>query len=279
MNWFDNRELLIATQHGKEKVIAPLMEQAFSLFCATSPLLDTDAFGTFSGEIDRKSNPLETARLKGLEAARLSNADLIISSEGSFGPHPQLFFLPINQELLLLQDIKNGFEIYVIESSTETNFASETIQHERALLEFAKRIGFPDHAVILKDKASNFKSCVKGIQDDQKLTETFRVMQAQFGSVHAESDMRAHLNPTRMMVIKRACLNLVQKMQTVCPSCTLPGFGIVSFVPGLPCAMCGSPTRLPLEKEVSCTHCSYKDTLPFPDGKTSDPGNCDTCNP
>lgn len=279
MTWFNNRKLLIATQHGKEKAIAPLMEQAFSLFCALPHHFDSDAFGTFSGEIERGNNPLETARLKGREAARQNNADLVISSEGSFGPHPQLYFLPFNQEVLLLQDLKNGFEIHVTESSTQTNFTAESISSESELKQFATRIGFPEHGIILKDKAAGFKACIKGIHEAETLVKTFHSIWSEYGIVHAETDMRAHFNPMRMQVIKNACEKLVARMQNNCIQCGLPGFGEVSFVTGLPCAWCGNPTRLPLKKEISCLHCRHSETQMYPAGDTSDAGNCDTCNP
>jgi hypothetical protein len=279
MTWFINRKLLIATQHGKEKVIAPLMEQTFSFFCELPNTIDTDQFGTFSGEIERKLNPLETARLKGVEAAQHNDADLVISSEGSFGPHPQLYFLPYNQELLLFQDLKNGFEIHVIESSTNTNFASETISTENELEHFAKRIGFPEHGIILKDRAEAFKTCIKGIRDAEALVKSFQLIRSEHGSVHAETDMRAHFNPTRMLVIKQACEKLVERMQQCCVQCGLPGFGQIAFTPGLPCSWCGLPTHLPLRKELSCPHCSFGKVETMETGLGADPMHCSQCNP
>jgi hypothetical protein len=279
MTWFNNRKLLIASQHQKEKAIAPLMEQAFSLFCEIPRQFDSDVFGTFSGEVERKFNPLETARMKGREAASLNKVDLVISSEGSFGPHPQLYFLPFNQELLLLQDLKNGFEIHVNESSTQTNYAAESISGVPALLQFAKRIGFPEHGIILKDRAENFNLCIKGIQDAAKLTENYERLVEQFGSVHAETDMRAHLNPTRMQVITKACEKLVQRMQQCCEQCNLPGFGELTYTPGLACSWCGMPTALPLKKELVCPHCAFTKEISYEKDSGADPMHCLQCNP
>jgi hypothetical protein len=279
MNWFANRTLVIATQHGKEKVIAPLLEHAFSLHCVIPEQLNTDLLGTFSGEIERQKSPLETARLKGREAALLLKADLVLSSEGSFGPHPNLFFLPCNQELLLLQDLKHGFEISVSELSTDTNYAGEEINNLNELLNFAKRIGFPQHAIILKDRAKEFKLCIKGLFEEQVLIEAYHSIYKQFSSVYAETDMRAMHNPRRMQVIKITCEKLVQRMQNGCPHCSLPGFGVISYTPGLPCSWCGNPTSLPCKQELSCPHCSFSTVQDCNHDSTADPGYCSICNP
>ena len=54
---FEGRNLLIATKHRKETVIAPLFSDAFGVHCFISDEFDTDSLGTFSGEIARKKKP------------------------------------------------------------------------------------------------------------------------------------------------------------------------------------------------------------------------------
>jgi hypothetical protein len=144
---------------------------------------------------------------------------------------------------------------------------------------FCNAYRFPEHGIILKDNAAAFKACIKGIHDEETLLKSFQSIWSEHGSVHAETDMRAHFNPTRMQVIKNACEKLVARMQNNCIQCGLPGFGEVSFVAGLPCAWCGNPTRLPLKKEISCLNCTHAETQMHPVGDTSDAGNCDACNP
>ena len=70
--------------------------------------LDTDQLGTFTGEVERKSDPITTARNKCVVAMELSNCDLAIASEGSFGPHPSISFIPADDEFLLFIDKKYG---------------------------------------------------------------------------------------------------------------------------------------------------------------------------
>ncbi|MFP4519641.1 MAG: hypothetical protein ACLFQ5_09305, partial [Oceanicaulis sp.] len=60
---FAGRTALIATMHGKVAALAPPLEAlGFTVEAATG--LDTDRFGTFSGEIERTGNMLEAARAK-----------------------------------------------------------------------------------------------------------------------------------------------------------------------------------------------------------------------
>ncbi len=278
MTGFENRTLLIATQHGKEKVIAPLLEQAFSLSCITPYDFNSDAFGTFSGEVERVADALDAARLKGREAARLYNADLVLSSEGSFGPHPQLFFVPLNQELLLLQDLSRNLEIWVTQNSTNTNYSGAEIKDEEGLLNFAKRIGFPHHTLILKNQQHEFQSCYKGLTTEKALLEAYHTIKENFGSAYAETDMRAMHNPKRMAVIEQACELLIKRMSSICKACMQPGFGKMAYVPGLRCTNCNTPTHLPLKRILSCPHCQFSIEEQLAT-ETADPGSCSVCNP
>ena len=65
---FKGRKLVIATKHEKEKVIAPILEKELGVKCFVAPDLDTDLLGTFTGEVERKDDPIITARKKCLIA-------------------------------------------------------------------------------------------------------------------------------------------------------------------------------------------------------------------
>ena len=142
---FKGRNLLIATQHHKEKVIAPILEKLLGVHCSLSQNFDTDELGTFSGEIERKEDPIYTVRQKCLRAMELNNCDLAIASEGSFGPHPSFFSIPADDEFLILIDKKNDLEILVRELSMETNFAAEEIHSEKELYSL-----YPVHFILLQ---------------------------------------------------------------------------------------------------------------------------------
>jgi len=56
--------------------------------------LDTDGLGTFTGEVERPAPPRETALLKARLAIETTGLPRALASEGSFGPHPALGFVP-----------------------------------------------------------------------------------------------------------------------------------------------------------------------------------------
>lgn len=277
---FRGRTMVIATMHGKEQVIAPVLEQALKVNCITIPGLDTDQWGTFSGERERPDTPLNTARLKCMQALEHSGFDLAVASEGSFGPHPYVYFVPAGEEFLLLLDKRNGIEIAVRHLDTKVNYAGDAVDTEADLLRFAEKAGFPEHALILRRSRTEFDGMVKGINDADRLLGTFRDLKCRFGGAYAETDMRAHLNPTRMEVIGRAARKLADNVLSRCPNCEMPGFSITDSVPGLPCRICRTPTRSARAVIYTCSHCAYRKILPFPQGRrTEDPIYCDRCNP
>jgi hypothetical protein len=277
---FHGRNLIIATKHQKEKVITPAFENALGVKCLTINNLDTDTLGTFSGEVERKFDPITTAKNKCLMAMEISQCDLAIASEGSFGPHPSIYFIPANEEFLIFVDKKNKLEIIVKELSTDTNYNAATITSETELNLFAKTACFPSHALILRKSKNDFSIIEKGIIDKNHLTATFNQIVAANGSAYIETDMRAMYNPTRMKVIELATQKLIAKINSKCPQCNTPGFDITNVIAGLPCGLCNNSTRVTLAHKYSCIHCNFTKEEKYPEGKyTADPLYCDYCNP
>jgi len=277
---FKDRKLIIATKHEKEKVIAPLVEKALGVSCLINKNFDTDILGTFTGEIERKLDPIATARQKCLMAMELTNCDLGIASEGSFGPHPSMFFASADDEFLIFIDKQNSIEITARELSIATNFNGKEINSEKKLLDFADSINFPSHGLILRKAKDDNNDIIKGITDIKKLKETFKKLYDEFKSVYAETDMRAMHNPMRMKVIKSVTKKLIEKINSVCPKCNKPGFGITEAKKGLECSLCGSPTNSTLSYIYVCRHCQYSKEEIYPNKKTTeDPTFCDYCNP
>jgi hypothetical protein len=99
------------------------------------------------------------------------------------------------------------------------------------------------------------------------------------GAVFAESDLRAHLNPTRMENIGTACDDLITRMLRNCPACAAPGFGIARLESGLPCSWCGEPTNDWKSEEFRCVACTHIESKPRADLQKADPGLCPHCNP
>ena len=277
---FAGRKVLIATKHKKELVIAPIIEKELSITSFVSEQFDTDTLGTFSGEIERKYDALTTLRNKCILAAKASKSDLVIASEGSFGAHPSIFFAHANQELVMLKDFKNDLEIIAKEISLETNFYGQKISNETDLLNFAEKVNFPSHALILKSDETNFSTIFKGIQSEKVLLEKFYELKNKNGFVYVETDMRAMYNPTRMKVIEKATWQLIEKIKSLCPACQTPGFDIIDAVSGLPCELCKNPTRSTLYYLYQCKKCNHSSKKMFPRGITyEEPTYCDTCNP
>ncbi len=54
----------IATMHGKEHAIAPALCGWFDMTVTVAPGIDTDALGTFTGEIARAGTMVDAARAK-----------------------------------------------------------------------------------------------------------------------------------------------------------------------------------------------------------------------
>ncbi|WP_264521550.1 DUF6671 family protein [Flavobacterium sp. N1994] len=277
---FLNRKLLIATKHHKEQVIAPLFEKELGVSCFVTDKFDTDALGTFSGEVPRKDDALTTLRNKCLLAMGKNHADLVIASEGSFGAHPSVFFAAADEELMMLMDTKNDLEIVVREISMDTNFSAATITNEPDLLEFAKRVNFPSHGLILKPAEEDYSQVEKGITNLADLKRHFQDFKEAYGSAYVETDMRAHCNPTRMKVIEKTAQKLLQALLSKCPDCATPGFTVSKALPGLPCSWCNTPTASTLSFLYTCKKCNYSHEVLYPHQKTKeDPTYCDLCNP
>ncbi len=277
---FEGRKLVIATKHQKESVIAPHLEKELGVTCFTPPDLDTDLLGTFTGELERRFDPLTTARKKCELAMRVTSCDLAVSSEGSFGAHPSIFFAHADEEILVFIDRKNNLEIVAKELSMETNFNGAKVTTSAELIEFSIKAGFPSHALILRQSKESHLNMHKGISDKALLLESFEKLRANHGSVYVETDMRALYNPTRMGVIEKATQKLVQKIKSVCPDCQTPGFGIVEVKKGLPCSLCAYPTNSTLSYLYICQVCHFTKEAQYPHGKKKeDPTYCDMCNP
>jgi hypothetical protein len=160
MDYFKGRTAALATMHGKEKVIAPLLREV-GVEVIIPQALNTDAFGTFTRDIDRAGNQLEAARTKAHAALALTGLDLAIASEGSFGADPRIPFIQSNLELVLLVDTKNNLEIRGHHRSSETNMNGSYVSSLEEAHNLVKKWGFPDHGVIVRKSESGKRHIYK----------------------------------------------------------------------------------------------------------------------
>lgn len=281
---FAGRVAIIATMHRKEQAIAPRLTTALGIRPDVPPSFDTDRFGTFTRDVQRPADQLATARLKAQAALEMTGETLAIASEGSFGPHPDIPFVPCDRELVLLLDREHNLEIVGQAISTNTNYRSQTVRSVDEALTFARAVGFPKHGLVVMPTGQEpcSKAITKGITTKSILIAALDTALASSptGTVHIETDMRAHFNPTRMEVIAVATDDLVRQIRQRCPHCDCPGFAIAQHNPGLPCAWCHTPTLLTLSVTSRCQRCQFEQTNAFPNGQeTADPGNCPYCNP
>lgn len=273
------KRVAVATMHGKQAVLVPPLAGALALRAEMPANFDSDAFGTFTGDVPRLGSPLEAARRKARAAMAILGVRLAVASEGTFGPHPQLPFVPLAAELVLLLDDELGIEVIAEDVGTATNFAGIEVRSLAEAEAFATRIGFPSHQLVLSVDGDP-SATVRGIGDGTRLaTELHRRLQ-QFGRARLATDMRADRNPTRMLAIGRAAARLAERAACRCPSCGWPGFGQIAVERGLPCAACGEPTELVGRLVHGCANCAERHSLPRPDGRLeADPGSCPSCNP
>ncbi len=282
MDLFAHRVAVLATMHGKEAAIAPLLQAELNLKTIVPADFNTDAFGTFTREIKRTGDQLTAARFKAEAAMQLVGETLGLASEGSFGPHPAIPYLPCNRELVILLDATHDLEIVGYDFSTDTNYRQQVVNSLAAALAFAQQIGFPSHALVAMPTADSPEpaAIVKGIVTESELREAVTPWLQRQGSVYLETDMRAMLNPTRMQAIARATQDLIRKLRSHCPQCDAPGFDVSDRKPGLPCGLCYTPTDLTLATVYRCQKCSFTQDRLYPDGiELADPAQCAYCNP
>lgn len=273
----------LATKHGKEEAIAGPLSSLAGIDVVVARGIDTDALGTFTGEVERRGTMLETAVAKarlGMDALGLPFG---IASEGSFGPHPLAPMVSIGYELLAFVDDVAGVTIREEHAESETNFSHLVVSPSDDLGPWLRQVGFPLHAIIVRPNAGDPRAITaKGVVDAAAIAAAVAVAAraSADGRARLETDMRAHLNPTRMRSISRLARALARRLATSCPGCGAPGFGQSATVVGLPCRACGTPTEAARAVVWSCPRCDAREERPRPDGaQDADPGRCPRCNP
>jgi hypothetical protein len=274
--------IIFATNHGK--AVAALEPFSRILSAHVEPLtIDSDSLGTFTGEVERAGSMLDALRGKVQLARALTDSRFVLVSEGSFSSADGFGVVVQNLEMLLLHDSVTGVGIIEQYVSLETNYSTATLREEADLDPFLKRISFGSHALVLSPSGLPLAGNVcKGITERSHAQQIFahHLALSPTRSVSASSDMRAHLNPTRMKAIAACCELLAKRLATPCPRCSCGGFGIVGTTPGLPCSECGLATQRAKAEKHSCPFCAHTVELPRSDGKSSaSAAECEWCNP
>jgi hypothetical protein len=188
--------------------------------------------------------------------------------------------IPWNNELVLLIDQKHGLEISGF-SSAPAQSDHSYVTHWEELKKFADGALFPSHYLVIKPTDEYHPQSKKGIHTIADLKESFewaKSLSAK-GVVYVENDLRAFANPSRMENIRKATVDLANKMNSLCPQCQTPGFWIKDVKRGLPCNACGLPTDQEIAKIWRCLKCEYEETEGMKVLKFADPSKCNHCNP
>jgi hypothetical protein len=279
---FRDLAVTFATKHQKAKAaresFAAILNNQINEIA-----IDSDLVGTFSGEVERPGSMLDALRAKIALARQASTARFLLVSEGSFSTAGGFGLIAQGIEMLLLYDVLQDVEVIEQYISWNTNYATREVSTSEELQRFLELISFGSHALVLYPSGMSAGSeIVKGITDLDEARQAFSRCKelSPNARVMAMSDMRAHLNPTRMECIARCCALLAKRLATYCPLCRSGGFGLIATVPGLPCEMCGQPTGRALAEKHACAVCKFETREVRRDRKMyADPAECHRCNP
>ena len=276
---YQGRQVALLTKHGKERVIASVLNAVLGCRVELVAGYDTDLLGTFTRDIPRPGAQLKAAQIKARLGMDLAGLPIGIASEGSFGADPFTGMFSWNVEMIVWIDDMLGIEVVGVASGTTSCSHLLTANWEEAE-RFARTAGFPEHGLVARPQHEGDPRIRKGITDWETLREAFRWAcgEARNGCVFLETDVRAHMNPSRMEMIGQAAQDLARKLCTLCPTCDAPGFQLAERVPGLLCEDCGIPTREARADIHRCVRCGHQVTVERPE-KAASAGRCDFCNP
>ncbi len=277
------RTAVLATMHAKEQAIAPVFRNAFEMQLVVPAALDTDALGTFSGEIARQGTMGEVAIRKARLAMAMTGYPIGLASEGTFGNHPAVPFANAGMELMVVVDEIHGMTISESLVTTEIVFDKRIISPDEDLLDWLDFVQFPAHWLIVQPHSySGPPHIFKDIGSYRELHAAISgaCQQSEDGKCIVSTDMRAHRNPTRMRSLEILAEKLAARLGNLCLHCGCPGFGRVRVEPGLRCEECGSPTKSVHLEIFGCSKCSHEQERARPDGKIREKAQyCDYCNP
>lgn len=274
----DQTLVVFPTKHKKEAVVAPIFQK--ELNWKVIPLeIDTDYFGTFSGEIPRTQSPEKTALLKAQKGIKESGLTRAIASEGSIGPLPIAPFINSDLEIMVFLDLSAGIQIIEKHVSLEIVTFQEEINSESKIELIINNAGLPSHAVILRDKDSRWvKKGLNKISDIKSEINNFFGLNPH-DTLIIESDFRAMYSASRMKNIEACAKKLAQRLKSKCPKCSTLGWGVTELKLGLPCSTCNNLVEKEVKADIySCVKCDFK-IEKLRSIKFVDPSKCNLCNP
>lgn len=277
---YAKRRIGLGTMHGKERAVAPPFRRLLAAEVVVAPSLDTDALGTFSGEVPRPDDLVRVAELKAEMVFDRLDVDCALASEGSYGPIDRLPLNTSGLEIMAFIDRKRGVRLVETLVTHRSNWRLMRFEAGNPTVPRAlASMGFPEYGVFViagsdpsrpvKDLAT-VGEVVVAIDREARRSEDGRALLI--------ADMRAHRNPMRMKVVRALAWKLARRLGALCPKCGAPGFGPIDSRRGLPCETCGAPTHW-IDFEVDgCAACGHAEARPRKDGRRTAPAlSCRSC--
>jgi len=269
----------MGTMHGKEQQVAPAFAAELGARVIAPAGIDTDQFGTFTGEVTRTLAPMAAADAKARMAMRAAGVHYGLASEASYDTW--FGVLPVHEEILVFVD--DSRDIRVVEGVNVPGApgAPRLVDGGEQAVAAARDFGFPGQAAAVKaGVADRLRVFGKGISDARALIEVVdaAVAAADTHQAWLEPDLRAHHNPSRREVIAALGNRLARRLATPCPRCACPGYGKVAVSEGLACQACGCPTSLIAADIHGCPACEHRSTV-VRTGALAEQRFCPQCNP
>lgn len=278
---YRNQRVALATIHGKDRAIAAPFWRVLHAEVVVAESLDTDALGTFSGEIPRPAPLVETCLQKAALAFSSLDVDCAIASEGSYGPIDAVPLVPSGVEIMAFVDRRRGVKLVETLLTHRTNWRLYRFKAGDPTVPAAlKEIGFPRFGAFVM-RNSDFNGAHKDLATVEQVIDAVNreAKRSADGQALLISDMRAHRNPMRMQVLRALGWKLAKRLECLCPKCRTPGFGPIESRRGLPCEGCGEATHWINFEIDGCNVCGHATARPRKDGRRTAPKlACKACN-
>ena len=270
------KRALLVTKHGKHHLLAPVFgESGWNLEVMGA---DTDSLGTFSGDVPRRHSPLETARRKALLGVEQGDAPWLASSEGSVGSAWPGVVDDVELVALVSRDARTvvvgravGYGLRVVQFKVESNTT------EGEIIRRCADADLPRHHLLVAT-SDHRDAAIGALAHVEEVLGACQRLARPHTTLTVQTDLRAHLCPSRQSVIIEAARDLMIRMSQECPKCSAAGFGEEESISGRPCAECGSPTDDAIAQRWVCPTCRFEEDR-LVKVKVADPSHCSWCNP
>lgn len=274
-NPYRGATVVFATQHHKHEQAAAPFREHLGASVVSPDDIDTDQFGTFTGETPRTLSPRDTALAKAQLGIARTGHPYALASEATYSTS---WPTATHHELLLFLDQERS--ITITENAIVPARSHDTIRltDPNDAADAAERFGFPTtHAVVVAYRGQTVLTH-KGIDSIPALTAAVAASWTADTDVLIGPDHRAHADPARQQVIASLADRMAIRLTRPCPWCAAPGWGSVAVVRGVPCATCGTPTGAVAADSFGCAACDAADQVPRGVPPVSAEW-CDACNP